>query len=78
MLFDGLKERYGILGAVTISITTFSLTTFSINGLHVTVNITTTKGYYAECHYAQRCDLLIAMLNVVMLSVVAPFFYKPT
>jgi hypothetical protein len=40
-------------------------TTLSIKGLHMTLSITL-------CHYVECHDLFILMVNVIMLSVVAP------
>jgi hypothetical protein len=49
---------------MTISIK--GATTLSIKGLYVTFSIRTL------CHYAECRDLFIVMVNVIMLSVVAP------
>ncbi len=57
-------------GAITPSITTPSIkglyVTLSIKGLYVTLSITMIY-HYAECHIR-----FMIMLNIIMLSVVAP------
>ena len=53
----------------TLGVTTFRITTLGIKGLFATLSKTT---IYIECHYAESRTFYIVMLNVVMLSVVAP------
>ncbi len=57
--------------------TTLSITTLGTKDLLVTLIIMalriTKLCHYAECHCAERYHLFIVVLNVVMLSVVAPF-----
>ncbi len=60
---------------MTFSITTFGIMKLSIKSLYVTLSIKllcVTLSITMVCHYAECCVLPIVMLNVVMLSVVAP------
>jgi hypothetical protein len=64
-------------GAITLSIVTLSIKTYSIKGLFVTLSINDTH-ITALCHDGDSGILFIVilpsviLLNVVMLSVVAP------
>ncbi len=64
-------------GATTLSITKLGITTLSIMGLVMTLSIDIQRNS-KECHYAECRDYLNVMLsvvrlNVIMLSVVAPY-----
>ncbi len=69
------------LSITTVSITTLSVTTLCLKGLYMTLSMNDTQQthtlYFADCHCA-HCRILftvklsVGMLNVVMLSVVAP------
>jgi hypothetical protein len=70
-------ERSQCIGAMPLSITTFSLLTRSIKTYFVTLSITI--WHYAECHDLFIVTLTaimrsVVMLNVGMLSVVAPIY----
>jgi hypothetical protein len=75
------------MGATTFSITTLYIMTLSIKGSFATLGMNNTQHTSIECRYAECCyaecrDYLnvmlrvvrpcVIMLNVVMLSVVAP------
>ncbi len=56
------------IGVMKLNITTFSILTLSINDFQRNSTI-----LYAECRDYLNVLLIVIMLNVVMLSVVAPF-----
>jgi hypothetical protein len=60
-------------GATTMSITTLIMTTFSIKGLFGTLGITTFSISDTQHNSTSVTTLRAIILNVVRLSVVAPF-----
>jgi hypothetical protein len=70
---NGLPKwlHFSVNGATTFSKTTLGIMTSSILVLIVTLSVMT-LGMSIKCHYAERGVLFAVMLNVVMLSVVAP------
>jgi hypothetical protein len=74
----GLQQQEN--GATTLSVTTFRIMTFSIRSFYVTLSISDSQhkqnSIIMLCYYAVCRILFTIMLNVVLLSVVAPKFSK--
>jgi hypothetical protein len=66
------------LSIMTLSIMTLSIITFSLMGLFATLSINDTRitinFQYAECRVLFIVILIIIILNVIMLTVSAPYF----